>query len=117
MIRDETLNVSGLERKISMRTSKEELIQRGILIPGDTASMTGMASPLVSSVLTETTSRSSTPRLNLPHLASNNKSGRSFTHRHKMCIKPLLCIDWGIVPCPVLKLGPLSNINNGTEGS
>ena len=72
------LNVSGLERKISMRTSKEELIQRGILMPGDTASVTGMASPLVSSVITETTSRSSTPRLNLPHLASNNKSGRSF---------------------------------------
>jgi hypothetical protein len=25
---------SGLERKISVRTTKEELIQRGILVPG-----------------------------------------------------------------------------------
>ena len=72
-------DVSGLERKISMRTSKEELINRGILMPGDTASVTAMSSPLLSSSsgLTESASRSSTPRLNLPHLASNHKSGKS----------------------------------------
>ena len=118
IIRAEGLNVSGLERKISMRTSKEELIQRGILMPGDPNSVTSISSPMMSSSsgLTETASRSSTPRLNLPHLASHHKSGRSSAiDRDKVCIKqPLLCIDWGIVP--VLKLGPLSNINNGTEG-
>ena len=79
VIRAKVLNVSGLERKISMRTSKEELIQRGILMPGDPASVTSISSPIVSSSsgLTETASRSSTPRLNLPHLASHHKSGRS----------------------------------------
>ena len=101
MIRAETLNVSGLERKISMRTSKEELIQRGILMPGDTASVTGMASPLVSSVLTETTSRSSTPRLNLPHLASNNKSGRSFILTATKCASSLSSVLTGVL-FPVL---------------
>ena len=90
MIRAKVLNVSGLERKISMRTSKEELIQRGILMPGDPASVTSISSPMVSSSsgLTETASRSSTPRLNLPHLASHHKSGRSLAiDRHKVCIK------------------------------
>ena len=78
IIRAEGLNVSGLERKISMRTSKEELIQRGILMPGDPNSVTSISSPMMSSSgLTETASRSSTPRLNLPHLASHHKSGRS----------------------------------------
>lgn len=76
-IRAEVLNVSGLERKISMRTSKEELIQRGILMPGDPAAVTSISSPIMSSGLSETASRSSTPRLNLPHLASHHKSGRS----------------------------------------
>ena len=101
-----------------MRTSKEELIQRGILMPGDTASVTSVSSPLVSSsVLAETASRSSTPRLNLPHLASNNKSGKSSVLfiLYIKCASTILCIDGGIVPYPVLKLCLLSNINNGTE--
>ena len=61
--------VAGLERKISMRTSKEELIQRGILLPGDTT--VAATSPLPAS-----SSRPASPRLNLPQLVNNNKSGR-----------------------------------------
>ena len=57
-----TLGVSGLERKISMRTSKEELIQRGILLPGDP----GLPKD----------SRAASPRLNLPQLVVVNKSGK-----------------------------------------
>ena len=62
-----------------MRTSKEELIQRGILMPGEAA----QASPfLSSSVLLEAASRSSTPRLNLPQLAaSSHSTGRSTSSR------------------------------------
>ena len=52
-----------------MRTSKEELIQRGILLPGDTA--VAATSPLPAS-----SSRPASPRLNLPQLVNNNKSGR-----------------------------------------
>ena len=52
-----------------MRTSKEELIQRGILLPGDTA--VAAAAPLPAS-----SSRPASPRLNLPQLVNNNKSGR-----------------------------------------
>ena len=87
-----------------MRTSKEELIQRGILMPGEAA----QASPfLSSSVLLEAASRSSTPRLNLPQLAaSSHSTGRSH----------FFSIECVIVLCPVLKLGPPSNINNETEG-
>ena len=52
-----------------MRTSKEELIQRGILLPGDTA--VAATSPLPAP-----SSRPASPRLNLPQLVNNNKSGR-----------------------------------------
>merc|ERR1719422_964685 len=73
----------SLERKISMRTSKEELIQRGILLPGDTNGTTSSPvspllspiSPLLSSSVLQD-SRSASPRLNLPQLVLNtNKSG------------------------------------------
>merc|ERR1719220_2136433 len=50
----------SLERKISMRTSKEELIQRGILLPGDPG--------------IRQDSRAASPRLNLPQLVLVNKS-------------------------------------------
>ena len=60
-----TLGVSGLERKISMRTSKEELIQRGILLPGDPG--------------IRQDSRAASPRLNLPQLVLVNKSGKKST--------------------------------------
>merc|ERR1719282_151813 len=72
----------SLERKISMRTSKEELIQRGILLPGDTNGTTSSPvspllspiSPLLSSSVLQD-SRSVSPRLNLPQLVLNtNKS-------------------------------------------
>merc|ERR1719438_227147 len=72
----------SLERKISMRTSKEELIQRGILLPGDTNGTTSSPvspllspiSPLLSSSVLQD-SRSASPRLNLPQLVLNtNKS-------------------------------------------
>ena len=60
-----TPSVSGLERKISMRTSKEELIQRGILLPGDPG--------------IRQDSRAASPRLNLPQLVLVNKSGKKST--------------------------------------
>merc|ERR1719438_626324 len=72
----------SLERKISMRTSKEELIQRGILLPGNTNGTTSSPvspllspiSPLLSSSVLQD-SRSASPRLNLPQLVLNtNKS-------------------------------------------
>lgn len=59
----------GLERKISMRTSKEELIQRGILLPGEAGVATFPQDP-----------RAASPRLNLnlqlPQLSVVSKSGR-----------------------------------------
>ena len=86
-------HVSGLERKISMRTSKEELIQRGILMPGEAA----QASPfLSSSVLLEAASRSSTPRLNLPQLAaSSHSTGRSTSSVLSVLLFSVLC--WNLV--------------------
>ena len=60
------LSLAGLERKISMRTSKEELIQRGILLPGDPGLSSGL----------RLDSRAASPRLNLPQLVVVNKSGK-----------------------------------------
>ena len=70
-----------------MRTSKEELIQRGILLPGDTA--VAATSPLPASP-----SRPASPRLNLPQLVNNKKSGRNHS-RHGSHYSPgpsLLCV-------------------------
>ena len=66
------LSISGLERKISMRTSKEELIQRGILLPGDPGLSPGLNSGLPQD------SRAASPRLNLPQLVVVNKSGKNW---------------------------------------
>ena len=71
-----------------MRTSKEELIQRGILLPGDTA--VAATAPLPAS-----SSRPASPRLNLPQLVNNNKSGR----RQEMVVTTL-------VTAPITAPGP-----------
>ena len=52
-----------------MRTSKEELIQRGILLPGDPGLNSGLSQD----------SRAASPRLNLPQLVLVNKSGEKST--------------------------------------
>ena len=64
------LSIAGLERKISMRTSKEELIQRGILLPGEPGLNPGLRPDLPQD------SRAASPRLNLPQLVVVNKSGK-----------------------------------------
>ena len=75
------LSVPGLERKISMRTSKEELIQRGILLPGDPGLNPGLnpgLSPGLNPGLPQD-SRAASPRLNVPQLVVVNKSGKNTT--------------------------------------
>ena len=86
------IDILGLERKISMRTSKEELIQRGILLPGEATSSPSLS--VSSSTLQPAPfpdQRPSSPRLNLPQLLA--KPGRkSF-----------------MLYCPVLSFAVLSN--------
>ena len=69
------LSISGLERKISMRTSKEELIQRGILLPGEAGLNPGLNPGLRPDLPQDP--RAASPRLNLPQLVVVNKSGKN----------------------------------------
>jgi hypothetical protein len=70
----------SLERKISVRTSKEELIQRGILLPMEANPSSNSSNKLGNSspsphLPSIRESQSPSPRPNLPQLTNNNKSG------------------------------------------
>jgi len=69
----------SLERKISVRTSKEELIQRGILLPMEANPSSNSSNKLGNSspsphLPSIRESQSPSPRPNLPQLTNNNKS-------------------------------------------
>ena len=64
----------GLERKISVRTSKEELIERGILLPGEVGVWEGAPAPWEGTA--------PTPHYNTLPLPNNNSTGRFFYDRN-----------------------------------
>ena len=69
----------GLERKISVRTSKEELIERGILLPGEVGVWSGDPAPWQGPLPT-TSINSNTPtpttHYNTLPLPNNNTTGK-----------------------------------------
>merc|ERR1719422_1819685 len=111
----------SLERKISMRTSKEELIQRGILLPGEAAS--SPSSPLLSSSSTVSStpllsssvihdSRAASPRLNLPQLVVNKSEPNKEKTEHNGSVPNVDVVNHSPKSCGTLMspagAGPLA---------